>query len=287
MPVARLIKWSFVVFVFSVMVLPVYAAEIKWTKTTLQPGLEYATFTIAYNPSFSDGVLHVVRADPKTTELYLMLRSEQNKMQPTNAWCKEFGLAVAINAGMYRKDYRTNTGYLKNGSHLNNPKWNPKYQSVLAFGPAKEGIPAAIMLDLDAPKAKQQLSSYRSVVQNLRLIKAPGRNVWSKQDKKWSEAAVAMDKQGNVLFFFSRTPMTMKDFNDKILSLPLEVVAAMHVEGGPEASLSIHAGGVDLDLFGSYETGFNENDHSVTQWPLPNVIGVRAVNFPNEKPVVR
>ena len=34
----------------------------------------------------------------------------------------------------------------------------------------------------------------------------------------------------------------------------------MHVEGGPEASLSVHAGGVDLDLNGSYETGFNEND---------------------------
>lgn len=48
----------------------------------------------------------------------------------------------------------------------------------------------------------------------------------------------------------------------------------MHVEGGPEASLSIHTGGVDLDLCGSYETGFNENDSNTHQWAIPNVLGV-------------
>jgi len=48
----------------------------------------------------------------------------------------------------------------------------------------------------------------------------------------------------------------------------------MHLEGGPEASLSIHADGVDLDLAGSYETGFWPDDSNVRQWPIPNVIGV-------------
>jgi hypothetical protein len=48
----------------------------------------------------------------------------------------------------------------------------------------------------------------------------------------------------------------------------------MHLEGGPEASLSIHAAGVDLDLSGSFETGFSENDANVRQWPIPNVLGV-------------
>ncbi len=33
------------------------------------------------------------------------------------------------------------------------------------------------------------------------------------------------------------------------------VVRAMHVEGGPQASLSIHTGGIDIDLTGSYEMG--------------------------------
>ena len=48
----------------------------------------------------------------------------------------------------------------------------------------------------------------------------------------------------------------------------------MHVEGGPEASLSIRAGARKIDLSGSYETGFNENDSNAAQWPVPNVIRV-------------
>ena len=34
------------------------------------------------------------------------------------------------------------------------------------------------------------------------------------------------------------------------------------------------AGELKVDLCGSYETGFNENDDNQRQWPIPNVIGV-------------
>jgi len=60
-----------------------------------------------------------------------------------------------------------------------------------------------------------------------------------------------------------------------LLNLPLGIESAMHLEGGPEASLSIHFAGLVLDLCGSYETGFMENESNVVQWPLPNVLGVR------------
>ena len=68
---------------------------------------------------------------------------------------------------------------------------------------------------------------------------------------------------------------SMADFNQKLLSLSLGITAAMHVEGGPEASLSIHAGGIDLDLNGSFETGFNEDETQLRQWPIPNVLAIR------------
>src|SRR5262249_21698109 len=114
---------------------------------------------------------------------------------------------------------------------------------------------------------------YDSVIQNLRLIRAPGRGAWGAQARRWSEAAVAVDKTGHVLFVFSRAPHSMFEFNRILLSLPLEVTAAMHVEGGPEASLSIR-GPLKLDLNGSYETGFVENDSVGQQWEIPNVLGV-------------
>jgi hypothetical protein len=114
-------------------------------------------------------------------------------------------------------------------------------------------------------------------VQNLRLIKAldgKGQNVWQDQTRRWSEAAVAVDDRARVLFLFSRTPYSMAEFNRQLLKLPLGIQRAMHVEGGPEASLSIHAAGVDEDHFGSYETGFVDDDRNDHAWPIPNVLGV-------------
>jgi hypothetical protein len=66
----------------------------------------------------------------------------------------------------------------------------------------------------------------------------------------------------------------MHEFNELLLSLPLDVRQAMHLEGGPEASLSIHVPGIDLDLCGSYETGFRLDDGNRDQWPIPNVLGI-------------
>jgi hypothetical protein len=118
------------------------------------------------------------------------------------------------------------------------------------------------------------------VVQNLRLIKrvdGKGKNVWPDQPRRWSEAAIAMDDHGRLLLIFSRDPWSMADFNRAVLALPLGVERAMHVEGGPEASLSVRAGETRLDYFGGYETGFMENDDNDRAWPIPNVLGVRRL----------
>ena len=67
----------------------------------------------------------------------------------------------------------------------------------------------------------------------------------------------------------------MKELTDILLALPLAIDSAMHMDGGPPASLSIHAGGVDLDLNGSFETGALESDVVPAQSAIPNVLGVR------------
>jgi hypothetical protein len=112
------------------------------------------------------------------------------------------------------------------------------------------------------------------MVQNLRLIKAPGVNVWKKNGRAWSEAAIAQDKKGRLLFLFTREPYEMAVYNDLLLAMKLDIVRACHVEGGPEASLTVRSKDVKVDFAGSYETGFTENDENKKQWELPNVIGV-------------
>ena len=261
-------------------VAPPVPAQIQWT--ALEPGIEYATVEPAGPRDLPiDGRLHVVRIDPRRRQLEaVMSGGDDAKLRPAGRWCRERHLAVAINMGMYETDQRTNTGYVRKAGYVNNGHWSAKYKVALGFSPTKAraaaGAAPVFMADLDDPNAKARLADYGTVIQDLRLIRG-GHNVWQNQDRRWSEAAVAVDKQGRVLFIFSRYPRTMPELNDLLLALPLDLDTAMHVEGGPEASLSIHAGKVNLDLNGSYETGFVENDGEARQWPIPNVLGVRGL----------
>ncbi|MDB4982891.1 MAG: hypothetical protein JWM82_3643 [Myxococcales bacterium] len=245
---------------------------------SLQPGIEYAVVTGPGGALPIDRSIHAVRIDPERAHLEAIMAGAGDGHPRTAAqWCHDHKLAVAINMGMYREDKRTNSGYARAAGYVNNPRWAAKYKTALGFGSLKHSLPTILMADLDNPDDKTRLDSYDTVVQNLRLIRAPGRGVWGTQERRWSESAVGVDKDGRVLFIFSRYPYSMKELNDALLSLPLRLSAAMHVEGGPEASLSIHVGAVNLDLNGSYETGFNENDGEQQQWPIPNIFGVRRL----------
>lgn len=235
------------------------AAALAWR--LVQPGVEMAT----------TGTLTVVRIDPAQARVTVALASEEKTAPKTAAeWCRAKHLSVAINLGMFKDDHRSNVGYCRHGAHLNNGSWNG-YGSVLALGGAK-----AVWLDRDKADVKTATAPYDIVIQNLRLLTTARRNVWAANGRKWSEAAVAIDSKGRLLFLHSRVPWEMRDFNAMLAGLPLDIAGAMHVEGGPEASLSVHGGGVDLDLAGSFETGFMESDDNHDQWPIPNVIGVVA-----------
>ncbi len=262
---------------FILFVMFVLALSFSWTTVGLGEadwsqiarGIEYSSYGME-----GGGRIHAVRIDPDRSQLRLLLASEHDrKLRTAGSWCDDFHLSVAINAGMYQKDYLTHTGYLRSGSHMQNRHWNRKYQAVLAFDPKKAGLPAAILVDLDEAGAAERLKDYRAVVQNLRLMKGEGTGVWGKSEKKWSEAAVGIDRGGRILFLFCRFPLTMREFNERIGSLGLGVVRMMHMEGGAVASLSVRTRNVRLDLAGNYGPA-SEDDLGALQQPIPNVLGV-------------
>jgi hypothetical protein len=240
-----------------------------WTR--LAVGVDYGTFVLDPEAK-APGTLYVVRIEPGRALLALGLASEDKRGKRTaEQWCADLGAVAVINAGMFQADQLRNVGRLVNGTHVNQAAWND-YRSALVFGPKEAGATPARLFDLDG--GHQAADAYRSVVQNLRLIKAPGQNVWKPNGRAWSEAAVAQDSQGRILFLFSRAGYEMATWNRRVLALPLGVGAAMHVEGGPEASLSLCTATPALHLAGSFETGFNANDDNVAQWRIPNVLAV-------------
>lgn len=244
----------------------------------LGPGLALARLKTANASEYGDSRITILRVDPTLWELTVVGLSQTGEAQRLTAkeWSQRYDLAAAINAGMFAADYRTHTGYLRSRGHVNNAAVNG-YQSVAAFDSKRPEQPPFRIFDLDAPGVTMHtiLENYSSAVQNLRLVKRPGEIRWARQDRKWSEAVLGEDEVGRVLLIFTRSPYRMDDLCRELLSFDIGLVAAQHLEGGPEAQLYVRVGGTEHEWFGSFETSFSENDENDQAWPIPNVIGIR------------
>lgn len=247
---------------------------------TLEPGIDLQILKSAKPSTVGNSQITVVRIDPMRWELVFLGISQTGETSGKTAreWCKSNKLTAAINAGMFDTNNKTHVGYLRYRDHVNNSQVN-NYKSAIAFDPqkGKELSPFRIFdLDESGVKIKSILYDYTSVIQNLRLIKKPGTNVWNQQNRKWSEAAIGEDNAGRILFIFSRSPFSMHDLNQELLASGIGIVAAQHLEGGPEAQLYLHVGNIEFDLFGTYETSFKEDDGNTAAWPIPNIIGIKS-----------
>jgi len=259
--------------------LPTLGAGTNSSWKTLAPGLELGYVTAREPSSAGDSRIAILRMDPKLWELAAIGVSQTGESSGHTAreWSEKHKLVAAINAGMFETDQKTHLGYMRFRGHVYTGHAN-KYQSIAAFDPrGGKDVPRFHIFDLDAPGVSMQTiqQDYDSAVQNLRLVKHPGSNQWGQQPKKWSEAALGEDDAGRILFIFSRSPFSMHDLNQELLIAGIGLMAAQHLEGGPEAQIYVHAGSFELEMFGSYETSFKENDTNSIPWPVPNVLGVR------------
>jgi len=220
----------------------------------LSPGLDLARF--------DDASLTVLRIDPDLWETVALAVSEQGgALRSARQWGRDHGLRAVINAGMYAEDHLTHTGYFRIGDHVNNGIWNRKdYKQAACFGPRDPSLPLFALRDLDAAPESTFAHRYDVVIQNLRLIKNDAENRWSPGTRRWSEACLGEDSQGRMLWIHCRKPRTMHDLNEELLALPIDLVAAQHLEGGVQAQLWVDPELADLDLGG---------------WPVPNVLGIR------------
>jgi Phosphodiester glycosidase len=256
-------------------------APLDWK--TLAPGMNLKYVPARHPSSVGDSRIVILRMDPNLWQLEAVgiTQTGESSGHTARAWSQSRNFSAAINAGMFATDYKTHIGYMGSSRHVNNSHLNA-YQSVAAFEPrdsqrASPSLPPFRIFDLDAPGVHFQdiLKNYTSVLQNLRLVKRSGLNQWTQQERKWSEAALGEDDAGRILFIYSRSPFSMHDLNDELLAAGIGLVAAQHLEGGPEAQLYVHVGNVEMELCGSYETSFRENDANSLVVPVPNVLGVR------------
>jgi hypothetical protein len=250
----------------------------EWTE--LCPGVDYAQFVAPMRSTKEDSKITVVRVDPERARMRVLSSVELGLPHPLRAvkWAERYDLAVVINAGMFGTDSR-HLGYMRmRPGHVNNGVVRADYKSVLVFKPRESGLREAALLDLEQASIRDLSAKYEGIVQNLRIVRSPGKVVWAPATRKWSEAALGMDRSGRLLFIFCRSPYSMHELGHCLLKLPLELVAAQHLEGGGAAALAIRTPRLNQVLFGGYETTpeGRETEQGNEGAPLPNVLAISS-----------
>lgn len=239
----------------------------------LEPGLLFGEFQL----NEGDARLTVLRIDPAAFDFTLCSRSQDGgPSRQLNQWGEQYNLVAAINASMYLPDASTSTGYMRQGSHVNNGRVVQRFGAFFVAGPDEPTLPKAAILDRDSPLWRQQMDHYDLVIQNYRMINADRRILWSPGGPHYSISAVAQDGDGQILFMHCRQPVEAYSFAQQVLHLPLNVRTVMYVEGGGQAGLLVRSAALTRELVGLSPSGLLVTGD--LRAVLPNVLGARRKN---------
>ena len=169
---------------------------------------------------------------------------------------------LVFNAGMFDVDYKTSMGYMKKNAQVLNSRNHPNYESIIAFNPIVDNVPNIYIYDSDEISLDTIINKYNSIIENLRLIKRPGINRWPKQNKRWSEIAIGQDINDNIVVIYCSSILSMFELNEILISLPIQLQVAQHLEGNSLAQLYLNTN--------QYEINYDNNLY------VPNLLGVRS-----------
>ena len=250
----------------------------------LDRGFELGTFLSPQPAAVGNSLVQVLRINPKYYRLRLLNASSIKDGIPLTPkqWCRQNGLIAAINPSMFQADYKTSVSLMRTQTHTNNPRLS-KDMTILAFDRLSPDVPYVKIIDRQCEDFQFWRKKYRTLVQSIRMISCKGKNVWKQQQQKWSTAAIAIDRQSNILFIHVRSWYSTHDLNNVLLKLPLNISIAMYTEGGPQAQLYINTGKKEFEFVGSNERSLPQTKDVQIAWPLPNVIGISARGLQSNK----
>ena len=222
----------------------------KWQ--VLEPGLELGAFISPRLSDAGDSIVRILRINPEKFKLRLLnaSNSKQNRRLTAKQWSRSHKLIAAINASMYQTDYRTSVSLMRTRTHVNNP-YISKDNTILAFDRLSPDIPLVKLIDRECDDFNTLSRKYGTLIQGIRMFSCKGINVWKHQPKKWSTAAIGIDREGRILFVHVRSPFSTHDLINILKDLPIGLSRAMYAEGGPEAQLYIQHGKKEYEFIRS------------------------------------
>ncbi len=253
------------------------AQTIKWLQ--VDEGLFYTEVEAPVKSDVSDSKITIIKIDPTQYRFEIATASQYKcKPKPLDKWCEEHRLMAGVNATMFSlQNNRSAMGYLRNYSHTNNSKLKDGYRAMAVFNPQKnKNVPPFQIIDMNHTDWQSLKSSYHCFAQSIRMIDINSQKIeWKlKPNMRSSMTVLAADKEGHALFIFTRSPYTVNQFSDMLLTLPLGIKNAMYLDGGPEASLYLCLNGFEISKQGCYVSDTYERDDNDHFWDIPNIIGI-------------
>ena len=146
----------------------------------LQPGLELGRFQAVPPDHSGDGVLKVLRIDPKRFQFRLLsVKAGDAKANlPAADWLDQYGLDAVINAGMYQADHLTPVSYLRQAGRVLHPRLSQDKSFLVFDRRAKAtggGSGQVRLIDRDCSHLKLVMGAYQTVLQNIRMISCRGK----------------------------------------------------------------------------------------------------------------
>jgi uncharacterized protein YigE (DUF2233 family) len=211
------------------------------------------------------GTITLVRVDPARFKLRLLNAAKDGGARKASRWADDFGLLGVANASMYEPS-GASVGLMINGPHVNQARDVSTMGGYFAFEPARDDLPkvAAFGRDCAGFDLASVRRSYAVVFQNYRLLDCEGHAVAWKDARRFSAAAIGLGKDGHVVFAHSRAPHAMTEFSELLATPELGLAQMFYVEGGPEASVYVKTGDVEVRAIGSSLDDF---------MAIPNVVG--------------
>lgn len=247
----------------------------------LEEGLELARFP-AEKPDGRRFEIVLLRISPDSFDFVIHSAAEEGERPASlKEWADRHDLVAAINAGMYLPDGITNTGYLRVGKCLNNPRIVGAFGAFFLTAPDKPHLPGVQLLDRAEDAWEALLPRYAMAVQNYRFISSGRRLLWQPGGPEHSIAAVGRDGEGRILLIHAREPLAGVHLGRLLLELPVDVRLVMYVEGGSQAGLLLRTPRFAHIWMGQYRANFRVSGNSDA--PLPNVIGVKRKNGRTER----
>ncbi len=220
-----------------------------------------------------------VRLDPTRCRLEPYHELEFTDQATILDWEARLKAPVILNAGLYDTNRRHLGTLRRRGRDLGGSR-HVTWKGVLVLDPQEAGLAPAALLDLSFPEDVALEHKYATAVQSMMLFDRTGDIRVRKSERVARRSAVALDRQGRVLLLVTEGAYTLWDTGALLRESGWDLVQALALDGGNEASLIVDSNGVRYRSF--------ENDRSgadvATLVTLPSILAVRPANAPARRP---